>query len=98
MTAAAPRKRCSTAFGAASGESTVKSTSSARDSCGGMPVPSAGAEGSRRSRLQSPYTQSGATRAVPEYDASTRVGSAASTTSTRSTVAGTRAALVSSRS
>ena len=76
----------------------MKSTNSARDSCAGMPVSVAGAEGSRRSRLQSPYGQSGATRAVPEYDASTVAGVAASTTSTRSIVAGTRDALVNSRS
>ena len=63
-----------------------------------MAVSAAGDEGSRRSRLHSPYGQSGATRAVPEYEASTTAGSAALMTSTRSTVAGTRAALVNSRS
>ena len=76
----------------------MKSISTDRPSWGGMATPVAGNEGRRRNRLQSPYTQSGSTSAMPENEARTLAGSAASTTSIRSSVAGARLAFVSCRS
>ena len=92
------KRWCSTAFGARSRESNAKSTMRTRDSCGGITLLSVGADGSSRSRLQSPYAQVGSTSCVPEYEVITRFGAAALTTSSLSMVAGTREAFVSSRS
>ena len=44
----------------------MKSTSSTRDSWARIAVSVAGLDGSRRSRLQSPYGQSGSHERVPE--------------------------------